>query len=57
MIDLIPYKERTMQRSAIARAVFSEHPILMLDETTSALDETTARQLLENLRRIPTKRC
>ncbi len=46
-----------MQRSAIARAVFSEHPILMLDETTSALDETTARQLLENLRRIPTKRC
>lgn len=39
-----------MQRIAIARAVFSEHPILMLDESTSALDEGTERELLGNLR-------
>lgn len=42
--------EGQMQRIAIARAVFSEHPILMLDESTSALDEGTERELLGNLR-------
>ena len=44
--------EGQMQRIAIARAVFSEHPILILDEVTSALDETTAGKLLENLHQM-----
>ena len=47
--------EGQMQRIAIARAVFSESPILMLDEATSALDEVTERQLLENLKSMTDK--
>ncbi len=39
-----------MQRIAVARAVFSESPVLVLDEATSALDEATERRLLDNLR-------
>ena len=39
-----------MQRLAIARAVFSESPILLLDEVTSALDMETEKRLLNNLR-------
>ncbi|MGI6118708.1 MAG: ABC transporter ATP-binding protein [Bilifractor sp.] len=42
--------EGQMQRIAIARAVFSDHPILILDESTSALDVKTEQQLLANLR-------
>ncbi len=47
--------EGQMQRLAIARAVFSEHPVLMLDECTSALDEETERKLLQSLRGITDK--
>lgn len=42
--------EGQTQRIAIARAVFSDRPVLLLDESTSALDEMTEQQLLENLR-------
>lgn len=42
--------EGQMQRIAIARAILSGHPILMLDESTSALDERTEMNLLTNLR-------
>ena len=42
--------EGQMQRIAIARAVLSSRPILMLDESTSALDEGTEMDLLTNLR-------
>ena len=42
--------EGQTQRVAIARAIFSDAPILLLDESTSALDEGTEKQLLENLR-------
>ena len=44
-----------MQRIAIARAVFSESPVLILDEATSALDAATERQLLQNLRQLTEK--
>ena len=44
-----------MQRIAIARAVFSDRPILILDESTSALDEATEQQLLTNLRQMTDK--
>ncbi|MGN0297747.1 MAG: ABC transporter ATP-binding protein [Lachnospiraceae bacterium] len=47
--------EGQMQRLAIARAIFSERPILMLDECTSALDETTERKVLTNLRSMTDK--
>ena len=44
--------EGQMQRLAIARAVFSESPILLLDEVTSALDMETEKRLLNNLREM-----
>lgn len=47
--------EGQMQRLAIARAVFSGSPVLMLDECTSALDAETEKQLLENLRSLSGK--
>lgn len=42
--------EGQMQRLAIARAVFSRCPVMILDECSSALDERTEEQLLRNLR-------
>lgn len=47
--------EGQMQRLAIARAVFSKRPILMLDECTSALDAATEQQVLANLHRMTDK--
>ena len=44
--------EGQMQRIAIARALFSERPILMLDESTSALDEVTEKDLLKQLKKL-----
>ena len=44
--------EGQMQRIAIARAIFSGRPVLILDESTSALDERTEEKLLTNLRRM-----
>ena len=42
--------EGQMQRIAIARAVFSARPVLLLDESTSSLDGETEKRVLENLR-------
>lgn len=47
--------EGQMQRIAIARAIFSDRPILILDECTSALDEGTEQSLLTNLREMTDK--
>lgn len=47
--------EGQMQRIAIARAVFSGCPVLILDECSSALDEATEERLLQNLRSMTDK--
>lgn len=47
--------EGQRQRLAIARAVFSDRPILLLDECTSALDAATEQRVLANLRRMTDK--
>lgn len=47
--------EGQMQRIAIARALFSGKPIILLDESTSALDEKTEAQLLNNLNSMTDK--
>ncbi|MFC0267082.1 ABC transporter ATP-binding protein [Kushneria aurantia] len=39
------------QRVALARALLSEAPIMLLDDTLSAVDQSTERQLLETLTR------
>ena len=47
--------EGQIQRLAIARALVSTCPILLLDESTSALDEKTERAVLLNLSRLKDK--
>ena len=47
--------EGQAQRIAIARAIFADYPILLLDESTSALDELTEKRVLENLRKLTDK--
>lgn len=42
--------EGQMQRLAIARAIYSNRPILLLDEATNALDVKTEKQVLSNLK-------
>lgn len=44
--------EGQMQRLAVARAVYSGAPVLLLDECTSALDETIEREMLNRLREL-----
>lgn len=45
----IGLSEGQAQRVAVARALLSKAPILLLDESTSALDEETEAKLLENI--------
>ena len=47
--------EGQMQRIAIARALYADCPVLILDESTSALDEQTEERLLHNLRELTDK--
>lgn len=43
--------EGQVQRLAIARALYAGHPILLLDESTSSLDELTEYNVLSNIKR------
>ncbi len=47
--------EGEMQRIAIARAICSDRPILLFDESTSALDEATEEKLLQNIKTMTDK--
>ncbi len=49
--------EGQAQRIAIARAVLSNAPILLLDESTSALDEETELKVLKNIASLDGKTC
>lgn len=49
--------EGQLQRLAIARALLSDRPILLLDESTSALDAETEKALLQNLKTLQNKTC
>ena len=47
--------EGQMQRIAIARALYTEAPVLIMDEATSALDSATEIALLQNLKQLKDK--
>lgn len=49
--------EGQAQRLAIARAVLSDAPILLLDECTSALDEATEQRVLLRLKALNDRTC
>ena len=49
--------EGQAQRVAVARALLSGAPILLLDESTSALDEETEAKLLANISAMRDKTC
>lgn len=50
--DGVGLSEGQVQRIAIARALLAKSPIMLLDESTSALDEETERKVLDNLKGI-----
>lgn len=49
--------EGQAQRVAVARALLSKAPILLLDESTSALDEETEARMLRNISSLRDKTC
>ena len=49
--------EGQMQRLAVARAILSNRPVLLLDESTSALDGNTEKELLKNIKNLQDKTC
>lgn len=49
--------EGQAQRLAVARAVLSGAPILLLDEITSALDSDTEQLVLRRIRELPNRTC
>ncbi len=52
------FSQGQLQRIAIARALLKDSVILLMDETTSALDPSTEKQVLENIMVAnPTKIC
>lgn len=53
----IGLSEGQAQRVAVARALLSKAPVLLLDESTSALDEETEARLLHNISLMKDKTC
>lgn len=53
----IGLSEGQAQRVAVARALLTGAPVLLLDECTSALDAQTEAQLLENIASLEGKTC
>ena len=49
--------EGQAQRIAVARALLSDAPVLLLDESTSALDERTEAELLKKINCLKNKTC
>jgi len=49
------FSEGQMQRIAIARTLYADAPILILDEATGALDENTEKRLLEKIKQLTDK--
>lgn len=49
--------EGQVQRLAVARAIYSDTPIILLDEATSSLDADTEAKILENIRALEDKTC
>ncbi len=49
--------EGQVQRIAIARALYSDLPVILLDEATSALDEETEAKILSNIKSLNGKTC
>ncbi|MDO5391581.1 MAG: ABC transporter ATP-binding protein [Eubacteriales bacterium] len=49
--------EGQAQRVAVARALMTQAPILLLDESTSALDEETEATLLKNISSLKDRTC
>lgn len=49
--------EGQLQRLAIARAIASQAPILILDEITSSLDSKTEEEVLNNIKKLKNRTC
>ena len=47
--DGLKFSGGEKQRMALARAIYHDHTILVMDEFTSALDQTTENKILSNL--------
>ena len=44
-----------MERIAIARAIYSDNPILLLDECSASLDASTEKTVMSNILNMPNK--
>ena len=44
-----------MERIAIARAIYSDAPILLLDECSASLDQITEKKVISNILSLPNK--